>query len=520
MRRLSALTMFATAAVALAGCSTTPVAEDHARLEVVTTTGILADLARNVAGDLADVRSLVPEGGDPHSYEPTLRNVRDIVYADLAFSNYLMLEEQNLIKTLDANVGEGVPNISIAEEAAKYGAEVIPLIEDMSLDTIWLGLRVRGSGAEYGATRSSEIELSATGVEGPGRLVNYLTGTFGDAEVYFDSGDGFDASDSYRNDTAQLPPDAHTHLSWVFTEPGVYTLDLSAAVRADADAEPIPVTTGTVTFAVGVSPHGIPGKEDAQVLDAGHSDITVDLDAKAIRLLLDHVDAEGQQRQDFYDADDVVIEVPNKALKPIPGDPRFRFLGEPGTEVYQLAQAVLGRHVHGDIDPHLWQNVRNVIAYVQVIRDELIKIDPAHADEYTTNAERYSHSLEDLDDMVRTTIDEIPEANRNLVTTHDAFQYLGRAYGVSITGFVTPNPAVETSIDDRKRLTQTIRNLRIPAVFLEPNLVSRASTLTEVAKEQGVEVCTIYGDAFDRTVNTYIDMMRANAESLRDCLGE
>ena len=58
----------------------------------------------------------------------------------------------------------------------------------------------------------------------------------------------------------------------------------------------------------------------------------------------------------------------------------------------------------------------------------------------------------------------------------------------------------------------------MPAVFLEPNLVSRSSTLVEVAKEQGVQVCPIYGDAFTKEVHTYINMMRFNARSLRDCL--
>ena len=55
---------------------------------MVTTTGILADLVRNVAGDRATVTQMVPDGADPHSYEPGLRTVRDVAYADLAFSNY------------------------------------------------------------------------------------------------------------------------------------------------------------------------------------------------------------------------------------------------------------------------------------------------------------------------------------------------------------------------------------------------------------------------------------------------
>ena len=79
----------------LSGCSATSTfdAGDH-RLKVVASTGIIADLAKNVAGNRAEVLPLVPEGADPHSYEPTLRDVRNIAYADVAFTNHLLLEER------------------------------------------------------------------------------------------------------------------------------------------------------------------------------------------------------------------------------------------------------------------------------------------------------------------------------------------------------------------------------------------------------------------------------------------
>jgi anchored repeat ABC transporter substrate-binding protein len=522
----------ALAATLLAGCAATPAAVHDDTVRVVTTTGILADLARNVAGDRAEVTSLVPEGGDPHSYEPTLHNVRDIVYADVAFSNYLMLEEQNLIKALDTNLRAGVPNVSLAEEAVKYAAEIIPLVEDISLDTIWLGLRVKGDGTARGATRSSDVVLSATAVEGPGRLVAYLTGSFGDVDVYFDSGDGFSKEDGYRGDSVTLPPDAHTHLSWAFTAPGVYTLDLQAKLRTSQQDEPVDIAAGRVVFAVGVDPYSVPGKAGATVLNAGHSDLTVNIDDETLEVLLDREQEPGRRGHDhgpdpqgpdrhreFLPIDDVVVEVPNTALHELPGDPAYRFLGRPGTPVFQLPQAVLGKHVHGEIDPHLWQNVRNAMSYVEIMRDTLIDIDPGGAADYTANAAAYLAELEALDAEVRATIGEVPEGRRTLVTTHDAFGYLAQAYGVRIAGFVTPNPAIEPSLAERKRLTETIRNLRVPAVFLEPNLASRSSTLVEVAKEQGVAVCPIYGDAFDREVTTYADMMRFNATSIRDCLG-
>lgn len=499
--------------VLLAACAHPGVAvEEETRPSVVTTTGILADLARNVAGERMDVSQLVPDGADPHSYEPTLQDVRSIVYADAAFSNYMLLEDHSIIRMIDANVREGVPNVSLAEAAVRYAAEIIPLVENVSLDTVWLGLRVRGTGEEYGASRASHVNLRATGIDGPGELVSYLTETFGNPAFYFSTADGLT-----DEDTTRLPPDAHTHMSWAFTEPGIYELTMSAELVVDEDTSIDLAEETTFTFAVGTNPHEVAGHEGSDVLAHGHADIAVDIDAGQIYLYADPHGG-GDHTQRIYAADEVVIEVPNRALHEIPPDPGFRFLGRAGDQIYQLPQAVLGAHVHGEIDPHLWHDVGNAQAYVEIIRDTLIEIDPEGAPDYRENARGYLLELEGLDAYMAETIEDIPASRRYLVTTHDAFGYLGAAYDVEIAGFVTPNPATEPSMQERRRLVETIRNLEIPAVFLEPNLIARSDTLTETAQDLGVEVCPIYGDAFDDEVTTYVEMMRFNAAILHECL--
>ncbi|MBE1878061.1 anchored repeat ABC transporter, substrate-binding protein [Myceligenerans pegani] len=533
-RRSAAVSLVAAGSLVLGGCASDSGSAHDDRLRVVTTTGILADLVRNVVGGGVEVTSIVPPTGDPHSYDPTLRDVRDVVYADVAFSNYLLLEDHAVVTTLDANLPDEAPNISLAESATKYAAEVIPLVENVNLDTIWLGLRVAGTGEEYGATRASDVRLRVTGVDGPGRLAGYLTETFGQPRVYFDSGDGFDAADGYARDTATLPADAHTHMSWAFTEPGVYRVAMESDLVVEPGEDPRPLGETSVTFAVGVDPYSVPGMPDAEVLDGGHADVTVDLDDGAIVLQTDapageaggedandtpggHDDA-GHAHAHVFDPAETVISVPNKALAAVPAQPGFGFLGRPGEQIYLLPQAVLGKHVHGEIDPHLWQDVRNAQAYVEVIRDTLVAAAPDRAAEFRANAEAYLALLRETDAYVESTIAQIPRSRRYLVTTHDAFAYLGRAYDVDIAGFVTPNPASEPSVADRIKLTRTVQALDVPAVFLEPNLVARSTVLTEVARENDLRVCVIYSDAFDDRVTTYVDLMRANADSLRRCL--
>lgn len=519
---------------------------DDGVVDVVTSTALIADLAKNVAGDRARVTSLMPPGADPHAYEPSLRTVRNVANADIAFMNYLLLEQQSLYKAITESSRPGTPVVRIAEEASEHGANIIPLVEDVSLDTVWLGMRIIGTqpgqllGSEDAA---NSVELKATAVRGPGDMAAYLTGTFGQPVVYFNSADGIT-----DRDQIVLPAAAHTHMSWAFSKPGVYELDLSARF---AQAENSPeIARGTVRFAVGVDPHTVAGVDaNTTIIDQGHQDIAVDMDNHELLIHGDevgghehgnhsheahthdshaheaHTHGVGEQHthsatNERHQLKNSIISVPGSALQQIPTTPAFRFLGRPGSETYMLAQAVLGKHVHGEWDPHLWHDVGNAIAYVKVIRDHLIAIDPDGAPDYTRNAQAYIGRLNQLDSYMREKISQIPPDKRYLVTTHDGYGYLAKAYGLKVAGFISPNPAVEPSARDLIALTRTLENLQVPAVFLEPQLEGRATNLSEIAKRAHVDMCRIYGDSFTEDVRTYIDLMEANARSLQECLAK
>lgn len=494
----------------LVGCGHGPATRPEA-LRVVTTTPVLADLARNVAGNRAAVTSLVPSGADPHTYEPSLRDVRTVVYSKVALSNYLMLEPHSVIKTIDASLPPGAINISLAEQAQKYGAEAIPLVENANLDTVWLGLRVIGKGASRGADRSSSVHLRLDSVDGPGDLTAYVTGTFGRPTIHYSTADGVD-----DRDDVELPTDAHTHMSWAFSQPGVYRARFSAVLTTRSGE--VPIGSRTLTIAVGADPRTIPELAGRTVVDRGHADLSADIDRGGILLLSDPTGG-GVRTQQRLDPDKAVVWVPPKALTEIPASPEFRFLGRPGTSIHQLPQAVLGAHIHGEIDPHLWMSVRNAKAYVQVIRDALTRADPQGASTYENNARTYLAQLDRTAKYVDQRISTIPPGRRQLITTHDAYGYLAAAHGMHVAGFVTANPGVEPSMAQRRKLSRTIADLHVPAVFLEPTVLRGSSVLAAIAAENGVRVCPIYADTFDEKVTTYVDLMRFDADSLAECLG-
>ncbi|XCB30258.1 choice-of-anchor M domain-containing protein [Arcanobacterium hippocoleae] len=190
-------------------------------INVVASTPIIADLVRQIA-PAAHLATLVPPGADPHTYEPSLAAIRDVARADIAFSNQLLLEEQSLLKTIDANLPDHAKHVGLGNDAVKYGATHIQLIEDASLSTVWLGFRVDGSGGS-----NATVEITAVNMEGPGVLAAFTTGTFGQPTAWISSSDGIDP----ENDRVELPTNAHTHMSWGFSKPGEYRLQVKAALK-------------------------------------------------------------------------------------------------------------------------------------------------------------------------------------------------------------------------------------------------------------------------------------------------
>ncbi|MFD8207721.1 anchored repeat ABC transporter, substrate-binding protein [Streptomyces sp. NPDC059695] len=491
-------------ALLLSGCGPGPGSGSGGRaaLTVSTTTAILADLVRNVGGDRVDVASVVPRHGDPHSYEPSPGDAARVARSDLVLSNGLLLEEPGIMKMIHTNAPGGTPKVPLGERLEQYGGSAIRLTEDLGLDVLWLGWAVEGEVAGDG----SHVRTTATALEGPGDLHVYLTDTLGIPQVVVDSTDGFGAEDSFT-----LPPEAHTHVNWAFSRPGTYRLTVRGRTET-LDGRTAPIGGGTVTFVVGDTP----APAGRTVLDGGHADIALDTRTGSVRI---RSDDPATGRRVHRSPDTVVLSVPQRAGETVPREEAYRFLGRPGAPLWVLPQAVLGRHVHGDTDPHTWEDVANAEAYVRRIEEELTKADPEGGATYRRNAARYLKRLAALDDEVARTLGRVPEANRRLITTHDAFGYLAHAYHLEIAGFVVPVPSREPSAAEIARLRATIRDREVPAVFVEPNLAARADVLRRVAEDEGVAVCTLYGDSFDSAVHDYVSMMRHNANELARCLG-
>lgn len=175
------------------------------------------------------------------------------------------------------------------------------------------------------------------------------------------------------------------------------------------------------------------------------------------------------------------------------------------------------------LDPHVWGNVKNVILMVEVIRDELIQLSPENREVFTQNAEQLTQELEQLDTWIAQQIATIPPQQRQLITTHDAFQYYAKAYGLNIVGtLIGISTEEQPSARTLQQLVKSIQESKVPAIFAETTINSQL--IQTVAEEAGVKLAEteLYSDSIGvpgSEGDSYTKMMMSNTRAIVEALG-
>jgi ABC-type Zn uptake system ZnuABC Zn-binding protein ZnuA len=173
-------------------------------------------------------------------------------------------------------------------------------------------------------------------------------------------------------------------------------------------------------------------------------------------------------------------------------------------------------------DPHVWHDPTNAKEMVDNIAAALDRADPAHKTAYYANAAAYKRKLDAAAAQVRAIINEIPPANRKLVTNHDALGYFARAFGLKIVGAVIPavSTQAEPSAADTAALLDTIKREKVKAIFAESNVNPKLATT--LAKEAGVKIVDdLYGDSLGQAgsgAEAVDGMWLANARKIAEAL--
>ena len=179
-----------------------------------------------------------------------------------------------------------------------------------------------------------------------------------------------------------------------------------------------------------------------------------------------------------------------------------------GTPVLKLGVGLSGvvllpGETPGTQNPHLFMDVKYAELYVDRIAAALRTADPSNAAGFDARASAYKTRLDALDASIRTRIATIPEANRKLVTFHDAFPYFAREYGITIVGVAVEAPGQDPSAAYTAQLVDAIRKAGVKAIFSENQFP--AKLVDQLGAETGAKVVAdLYDDSIgDPPVDSY-----------------
>jgi len=180
----------------------------------------------------------------------------------------------------------------------------------------------------------------------------------------------------------------------------------------------------------------------------------------------------------------------------------------------------------GHFDPHVWMDVGLWRRCTEAVAVALAEFDPANAENYRKNFEQYAATLGRLDEYARQVLSTIPENSRVLVTAHDAFNYMARAYGLEVKGIQGISTESEAGIEDINRLVAMLVDRRIKAVFVETSVSDKnVRSLLEGARSHGHDVVIggkLYSDAMGAPgtyEGTYVGMIDHNVTVIARALG-
>ncbi|QQP89244.1 zinc ABC transporter substrate-binding protein [Skermanella sp. TT6] len=203
-----------------------------------------------------------------------------------------------------------------------------------------------------------------------------------------------------------------------------------------------------------------------------------------------------------------------------------------GKPVHAVAEAVPADRLltpegfDGNPDPHVWMDAALWTHALDAVRDALAAFDPEGADVYRANAADLSRRFERLDAYAESALGSIPEQARVLVTAHDAFNYLGRAYGLEVRGIQGISTESEAGLREIEDLVDLLVARRIAAVFVETSVSERnIRALIDGAAARGHRVViggALYSDAMGAPgtyEGTYVGMIDHNVTTIARALG-
>jgi manganese/zinc/iron transport system substrate-binding protein len=209
----------------------------------------------------------------------------------------------------------------------------------------------------------------------------------------------------------------------------------------------------------------------------------------------------------------------------------FAKLARSGKRVYPTTESVPEdlltepKEFAGHYDPHIWFDVSMWAQTVPTIVKGLSEVDPEGKTIYENNGSALTDRLNTLHQWCKDTVAQLPENQRILVTSHDAYNYFGRAYGFKVIGLQGVSTVSEAALADMANLVDFIKKQNVKAIFVETSV--NPAAIRRVSEDAGVKIGgELYSDAMGNPgemrkgfdTGTYDGMVRYNITTIVEAL--
>ncbi len=172
-------------------------------------------------------------------------------------------------------------------------------------------------------------------------------------------------------------------------------------------------------------------------------------------------------------------------------------------------------------DPHIWFDSEIWMEGFQEITNQLCKLDSTSRTYFQTNFRRYQGEVEEMNKWVETTMSGISDQSKVLITSHDAFSYFGRRYGIEVKGIQGISTLSEVGLKDIADMVDFVIARQIKSIFVETSTSNKtAQSIVDGAKDKGYVLALkgpLFSDALgepDSDGGTYIGMVKANVSMI------
>jgi manganese/zinc/iron transport system substrate-binding protein len=128
-------------------------------------------------------------------------------------------------------------------------------------------------------------------------------------------------------------------------------------------------------------------------------------------------------------------------------------------------------------DPHIWFDTDIWMKGMKYLAVEIGKLDSNSAGYYLENYHEYKKEIDALNRWVEEQFEGLDEEGKVLVTSHDAFSYFGRKYGLEVKGIQGISTLSEVGLKEVANMVDFVRNRKIKSIFIETSTSDKNSSI-------------------------------------------